>query len=106
MRASTLLLVSLVSLVASSPFSPLAPRSLRKRGLEKCKNLEAKSNNGGRKIGIVVDESGSMEVTDPYNLRIPAAKAVNDWLISSSEAGNGKDADLVTVIGVDDTSRV
>ena len=106
MRVNTLLLGVLAGSAASSPFSPLAPRSLQKRGLEKCKNLEAKSNNGGRKIGIVVDESGSMEVTDPYNLRIPAAKAVNDWLISSSEAGSGKDADLVTVIGFDDTSRV
>jgi hypothetical protein len=47
-----------------------------------------------------------MDGTDPYSLRKGAAKAVNDWLISSSEAGNGKEADLVTVIGFDDTSRV
>ncbi|KAF2264407.1 hypothetical protein CC78DRAFT_412329, partial [Lojkania enalia] len=62
-------------------------------------------NKGGRKIGIVIDESGSMYSADPYDLRVDAGRALNDWLISSSEAGDGKSADLVTVIGFDDTTR-
>ncbi|KAF2000641.1 hypothetical protein P154DRAFT_619895 [Amniculicola lignicola CBS 123094] len=76
------------------------------RGLPKCKTLEAESNNGGRKIAIVIDESGSMVSNDPYNLRIGAGKAVNDWLISSGEAGGDKKADLVSVIGFDYSARL
>ncbi|KAF2476736.1 uncharacterized protein BDR25DRAFT_154042, partial [Lindgomyces ingoldianus] len=64
------------------------------------------TNNGGRKVAIVIDESGSMESSDPYDLRIQAGRSVNDWLISSKEAGGGKQADLVTVIGFDDVTRL
>lgn len=98
MKWSVSIFFPLALLVAANP--------LARRGLEKCKNLQANSNNGGRKIAIVVDESGSMAITDPYNLRIDAARAVNDWLIPSGKAGNGKDSDLVTVIGFDETTRI
>ena len=54
---------------------------------------------GGRKVGIVIDESNSMQDNDPANLRIGAAKALDESLISTSEAGNGKTADEVTVVG-------
>ena len=98
MRVNLSCLLSLALLTVANP--------LVSRGLEKCKTLSAKSNDGGRKIAIVIDESGSMETSDPYNLRIQAGKAVNDWLISSSEAKGGKSADLVTVIGFDDSPRL
>jgi hypothetical protein len=98
MKLTPAIWLSLATSVAASPFV--------RRGLEKCKNLQAENNNGGRKIAIVIDESGSMASADPYDLRIDAGKAVNDWLISSSEAGNGKDADQVTVIGFDDEPRI
>lgn len=98
MKLNLLIFLSLALLGSSSPFE--------KRGLEKCKNLQASSNNGGRKIAIVIDESGSMASSDPYDLRIIAGKQVNDWLVSSKEAGNGKSADLVSVIGFDDSTRL
>ncbi|KAF1949982.1 hypothetical protein CC80DRAFT_251394 [Byssothecium circinans] len=83
-------------LSAANPYS----HPITRRGLEKCKNLQANSNNGGRKMAIVIDESGSMSTSDPYKLRIAAGKAVNDWL------KGGKSADLVSVIGFDDSPRI
>lgn len=60
----------------------------------------------GRKIGIVVDSSGSNADTDPGNFRISAASAFNDQLISVAEAGPDGRSDLVTVIDFDDSARV
>src|SRR5438034_238752 len=54
--------------------------------------------NGGRKIGIVIDASDSMAVNDPDDLRLAASKSLVDILISTSEATNGKKADLVNVV--------
>lgn len=56
-------------------------------------------SNGGRKIGIVIDESLSMQDNDPDNIRIRAGKALDNSLVSKAEAGNGKTADFVTVVG-------
>jgi Mg-chelatase subunit ChlD len=55
-------------------------------------------SNGGRKVGLVIDASGSMAQNDPNDLRLAASKALNDALISQSEAISGKTADLVTVV--------
>lgn len=63
-----------------------------------CANIKAASNNGDRKVAIVIDSSLSMLESDPTNLRLDAGRAVNDWLISKKEATGGKKADLVTVI--------
>ncbi|KAF2192113.1 hypothetical protein K469DRAFT_554604, partial [Zopfia rhizophila CBS 207.26] len=98
MKASFLTLLLLAILSSSSP--------LVSRGFQKCKTLQASSNNGGRKIAIVIDESDSMETNDPWDLRIDAGRAINDWLISSGEAGGGKKADLVSIIGFDDATRL
>jgi len=63
-----------------------------------CSDLRVKSNNGDRKIAIVIDSSGSMATSDTSDLRLDAGRALNNWLISSAEAKNGKKSDLVTVI--------
>lgn len=59
-------------------------------------------SNGGRKIGIVIDESNSMQDNDPNNIRIRSGKALDNSLVSKAEAGNGKTADFVTVVGFHD----
>jgi uncharacterized protein YegL len=64
------------------------------------------TTNGGRKIGIVIDSSGSMVDTDPNNLRITAGKAIAASLITSASAGPNGHPDLVTVIDFDDSVRV
>jgi len=63
-------------------------------------------SNGGRKIGLIIDASGSMEDNDPENLRLVAAKTLNDALISQSEATGSQAADLVTVVEFSDESEV
>ncbi|KAF2094987.1 hypothetical protein NA57DRAFT_46090 [Rhizodiscina lignyota] len=61
---------------------------------------------GGRKIALVVDSSGSNADTDPNNLRIAAARALNNVLISKSEATPSKPADQVTVVEFDYSASV
>ena len=94
-------LVACLSLAAITSASLLVPR-----GQPTCKNLQANSNNGDRKIGIVIDSSGSMADTDPENLRLVAGRAVNDWLITSKEASGSKKEDLVTVVSFDDAATL
>ncbi|KAL9609116.1 MAG: hypothetical protein Q9167_006094 [Letrouitia subvulpina] len=64
------------------------------------------TSNGGRKIAIVVDSSGSNADTDPSNLRIVAAKNLNNLLISKGQASSGKQSDLVTVVDFDYSATV
>lgn len=64
------------------------------------------TTNGGRKIGIVIDSSGSMVDTDPNNLRITAGEAIAASLVTSASAGPNHHPDLVTVIDFDDSVRV
>ncbi len=61
-------------------------------------SIKLASSNGGRKVGIVIDSSGSMSYNDPENLRITAGKALNSQLVPASGAAGGKKADLVTVV--------
>lgn len=61
-------------------------------------NIQLATSNGGRKLAIVIDSSGSMSSTDPYDLRITAGKALNNQLVSAAGATGGKKADLVTVV--------
>ncbi|OCL03398.1 hypothetical protein AOQ84DRAFT_325997 [Glonium stellatum] len=93
--------IACLSLAAITSASPLVPR-----GQPTCKNLQAASNNGDRKIGIVIDSSGSMADTDPDNLRLVAGRAVNDWLITSKEASGSKKEDLVTVVSFSDVASL
>jgi von Willebrand factor type A domain len=64
------------------------------------------SGNGGRKIGFVIDASGSMADNDPDDLRLAASVDLDNILISKSEASGGKVADLVTVVEFDYSATV
>lgn len=83
------------SVVAKPPSNPLSKRD----ATEACTDLTIDSNNGDRKIAIVIDSSGSMLSSDPSNLRLAAARALNDFLVSNGEAGGGRSADQVAVVG-------
>jgi Mg-chelatase subunit ChlD len=65
-----------------------------------CSSLIGKvdAGNGGRKVGLVIDASGSMLDNDPDNLRLEAAKLLNSKLITSAAATSGQTGDLVTVV--------
>ncbi|KAH8648282.1 putative calcium-activated chloride channel regulator 4 [Tricladium varicosporioides] len=58
-------------------------------------------SNGGRRIGIVVDSSGSMTTTDPKNLRITAGKSLAASLVTS-----GSSPDQVTVVDFDSSAAI
>jgi hypothetical protein len=72
-----------------------------KRKAPVCTNLRAKSNDGDRKIAIVIDSSSSMELSDPFNLRFEAANQAVDWLIEKSEVSQKQKQDQVTIISFD-----
>jgi Mg-chelatase subunit ChlD len=91
-------LLYLVVLVVASPTSSAAPSA--------CTNLHAISNNGDRKIAIVIDTSGSMADSDPYDLRLTAGKQIVNWLISDNEASSSQKADQLAVINFDDSPHL
>jgi von Willebrand factor type A domain len=64
------------------------------------------TTTGGRKIGIVIDTSGSMADTDPNNLRVAAGEAIVGSLITKADAGPNRSPDLVTVVGFSDVSTI
>ncbi|OQV10896.1 von Willebrand factor type A domain-containing protein, partial [Cladophialophora immunda] len=94
----TVLCLPFIILFASISDAYLLPRD----SAPVCTNLRVNSNNGDRKIALVIDSSGSMEESDPYNYRLSAAKMVLDWLISKSEVTSTQKQDKVTVINFDD----
>jgi hypothetical protein len=96
------ILLSYLTLFGSFSEAFLIPRS----STTTCTNIRANSDNGNRKIGIVIDVSGSMSESDPYNLRAPASRSVLDWLISKNESTSTKPQDLVTVITFDDQAYI
>ncbi|KAK0669385.1 hypothetical protein QBC41DRAFT_200365, partial [Cercophora samala] len=71
--------------------------------LQSCTDLTIASNNGDRKVAIVIDSSGSMSSADPDDLRLAAAKSLNDFLVSNAESGGEKKADQVAIVGFDST---
>jgi predicted metal-dependent peptidase len=79
---------------------------LKRDGQGTCSGLNAQSNDGNRKIAIVIDSSGSMVDNDPDNLRLTAGQEIDDWLISVNNAVGNKKADLVTVIDFDDSVNI
>ena len=62
--------------------------------------------NGGRKVAIVVDSSGSNADTDPQELRIAAAKGLNSRLVLKGQASDGGQSDLVTAIDIGSSASV
>jgi hypothetical protein len=100
MPSFALFFLLFVSSVYGAVLSPRASAA------QVCVGLSVKSNNGDRKVALVIDSSGSMLETDPDNLRLAAGRALNDWLITKGEATGGKKSDLVTVIDFDDTATL
>jgi len=87
-----------VATAASSTSHP-HPHLGRRDELQTCADLTIANNNGDRKVVIVIDSSGSMSSNDPKNLRLSAARALDDFLISNSEAGGNVKPDQVAVVG-------
>lgn len=99
--------VAIVSLVLALPAQVLSVgigHKLAPRADPDCTQLP--TSNGGRKIAIVVDSSGSNSYTDPSDLRIVAAKNLNGLLVSKNQASAGKQSDLVTVVDFDYSAAV
>jgi Mg-chelatase subunit ChlD len=96
MGVRTLIHTLLLSTVVATPLNYLFKRA------STCSSIHAKSNSGNRKVAIVVDSSGSMAASDPYNLRLTAGVELTNWLISNKEASAKTPADLVSVINFDD----
>jgi hypothetical protein len=69
-----------------------------KREVQTCDDLTVSSNNGDRKVAIVIDSSLSMEDNDPSLYRIAAARALNNFLIANGEASGNQKPDQVSVI--------
>jgi hypothetical protein len=63
-------------------------------------------SSGGRKVGLVIDASGSMATNDPQNLRLAAAKSLNDALVGQAEASSSQAADLVSVVAFSDIADI
>ncbi|KAK4123659.1 hypothetical protein N657DRAFT_419903 [Parathielavia appendiculata] len=80
---------------------------VRQNGTE-CSTLigNVDAGNGGRKVGIVIDSSGSMIDNDPDDLRLEAAKLLNSKLITSAAATGGKTGDVVTVVEFSSVAEV
>lgn len=71
-----------------------------------CSGPTAKSNNGDRKMAIVIDSSSSMSGSDPYDLRLEAGKSILDWLIVKDETSDTKKEDVVTIIDFADDATL
>ncbi|KXX77546.1 hypothetical protein MMYC01_207028 [Madurella mycetomatis] len=97
------LLVAAVTVTAVGS-SLTARQSDEGDALQACADLTISSNNGDRKVVLVVDTSSSMFRSDPDNLRLAAARALNGFLISNAEAGDGRNADQVAVVGFGSSS--
>lgn len=92
---SSLLLSAVLAAAASTVHA--GSGLLFRRQDDTCK-ITIPPSNGGRKVAVVIDSSGSMSTTDPSGLRRVAGKELTKQLVSSSAAGGSASADLVTVI--------
>lgn len=81
------LIASLALILPTSVVSLASHQNYARQSDLICPSLP--TSNGGRKIGIVIDSSGSNDWTDPDGLRIAAGKQLNSALVQT---------DLVTVI--------
>lgn len=81
------LIASLALILPTSVMSLATHQNYARQSNLLCPSLPI--SNGGRKVGIVIDSSGSNSYTDPNNLRIAAGKQLNSALVQT---------DLVTVI--------
>jgi hypothetical protein len=96
----TLIYSLLLSTAVATPLNYLFKRA------STCSSIHAKSDNGNRKVAIVIDSSGSMVDSDPANLRLSAGVELTNWLISDKEATASVKPDLVTVINFSDEATL
>jgi hypothetical protein len=101
MRVPTTLFISLCALADG-----VISASLVRRAEKVCSGPTAKSNNGDRKMALVIDSSGSMLGSDPTDLRLQAGKSILDWLITKDEVSDNKKEDIVTVIDFSDEAQL
>lgn len=86
--------VALLCGLSAVSAATIAPHSIFARDASNvCSDLSVSSNNGNRKVAIVIDSSGSMTSSDPYDYRVSAGRALNNFLISNSEASSSQQAD-------------
>ena len=97
--------LSLILAAGSAFASPYTNSHFRRQDTGTCQ-IQLATSNGGRKIAIVLDSSGSMSWNDPDNLRIIAGKSLNSQLVTASAATGNLKADLVTVVDFDDEATV
>ncbi|KAF2684249.1 hypothetical protein K458DRAFT_339512 [Lentithecium fluviatile CBS 122367] len=71
-----------------------------------CSGLTAPTNNGDRKMAIVIDSSSSMQSSDPTDLRLDAGKSFLDWLYMKNETSDTHKEDAVTVIDFSDEATL
>ncbi|KAK0631735.1 hypothetical protein B0T14DRAFT_9368 [Immersiella caudata] len=93
-----LALLSAVAATAASTTRASGIALMKRDELETCSGLNVASNNGNRKVVIVIDSSGSMSSSDPNDLRLSAGRALNDFLISNAEASGSVKADQVSIV--------
>ncbi len=62
--------------------------------------------SGGRKVGIVIDSSGSNSDTDPQDLRVAAGRQLNAALVTQAQAGPGGQSDVVTIVKFSDDATL
>jgi len=97
-----MLLVSLIALASEVASASVLPRASE----PVCSGPTAKSNNGDRKMAIVIDSSSSMTGSDPYDLRLEAGRSILDWLVVKNETSDTKKEDVVTVIDFADSATL
>lgn len=88
------LIASLALILPTSVVSLASHQNYARQSNLICPSLP--TSNGDRKIGIVIDSSGSNDWTDPDGLRIAAGKQLNSALVQT---------DLVTVIEFSSSAR-
>lgn len=80
---------------------------LRRQELSSCNPINhVASGSGGRKIGIVIDASYSMETNDPTNQRLTVAKDLAAALISQHVSAGEQSLDLLSVVAFGATADV
>lgn len=86
-------IAGLALFLPTSVFSLASHKNYARQSNLICPSLP--TSNGGRKVGVVIDSSGSNDWTDPDGLRIAAGKQLNSALVQT---------DLVTVIDFSSTA--
>ncbi|KAH6867782.1 hypothetical protein B0T10DRAFT_596916 [Thelonectria olida] len=63
-----------------------------------CPDLQLPPTNGGRRIGLLWDNTRQMNFLDPRNLRARAISLINGSAIDDTESSSSRQADRITVV--------